>query len=85
MMTDSLGDTNVHIISRVSGSGTAWRLKELLRSSGFMARTGFLADNVHFCRARSGVRGKGVMFRHFNLTLFLNDHAECLTDIITQT
>ena len=47
MMTGSLGDTNVHIISRVGGSGTERRLRELLRSSEFMARTGFLADNVH--------------------------------------
>ena len=49
MMICRLGDTNVHIIiNRVSASGTEWRLKELLRSSGFMARTGLLADNVHF-------------------------------------
>ena len=60
MMIGGLGDTNVHIISRVGGSGTEWRLREFLRSSGFMARTGFLADNVHFCRHRSGMYGKGV-------------------------
>jgi len=28
MMIRSLGDTNVHIISRVGGSGTEWRLRE---------------------------------------------------------
>ena len=30
-----------------------------MRSSGFAARTGVLADNFHYCRTRSGVRGKG--------------------------
>ena len=50
-----------------------------------MARTGFLADNVHFCRTRSGVHGKGMVFRHLNLTKFLDDHVECLTDISSQT
>jgi hypothetical protein len=85
MMTGSLGDTNVHIISRVGGSGTERRLREFLRSSEFMARTGFLADNVHFCRTRSGMHGKGMVPRHLNLTHFLDDHVECLTDINTQT
>ena len=84
MMIGGLGDTNVHIISRVGGSGTEWRLRELLRSSGFMARTGFLADNVHFCRNRSGMNGKGIVFRHLNLTHFVDDHEECLVDISTQ-
>ena len=84
MMIGGLGDTNVHIISRVGGSGTEWRLRELLMSSGFMARTGFLADNVHFCRNRSGVNGKGIVFRHLNLTHFVDDHEECLVDISTQ-
>ena len=70
MMIGSLGDTNVRIISRVGGSGTEWRLRAFLRSSGFMARTGFLADNVHFCRTRSGMHGKGMVFRHFNITHF---------------
>jgi len=85
MMIGSIGNTNVHIISRVGGSGTEWRLREFLRSSGFMARTGFLADNVHFCRTRSGMHGKGMVFRHLNLTHFLDDHAECFMDISTQT
>ena len=84
MMIGGLGDTNVHIISRVGGSGTEWRLREFLRSSGFMARTGFLADNVQICRRRSGMYGKGVLFRHFYLTHFVDDHDECLVDISTQ-
>ena len=41
-----------------------------------MARTGLIADIVHFCRARSGVRGKGVVFRHINLTHLLDDRVE---------
>ena len=53
MMIGIIGNTSVHIISRVSGSDTEWRLRELLRSSGFMARTGFLADNVHFLAANA--------------------------------
>ena len=81
MMIGGLGDTNVHIISRVGGSGTEWRLKELL---GFMARTGLLADNAQFCRNRSGMNGKGIVFRHLNLTHFVDDHEECLVDISTQ-
>ena len=85
MMIGSLGNTNVHIISRVGGSGTEWRLREFLRSSGFMARTGFLADNVHFCRNRSGMNGKGMVFIHLNPTRFVDDHVECLTDINAQT
>ena len=86
MMIGSLGGTrcNVYIISRVGGSGTEWRLRELLRPSGFIARTGFLTDNVHFCRNRSGMNGKGIVFRHVNLTHFLDDHVECLVDISTQ-
>ena len=84
MVIGSTGNTNVHIISRVSGSGAEWRLRELLRSSGFMARTGLLAETSTFCRARSGVHGKGVMLRHLNLTLFVDDHVDCLTDISTQ-
>ena len=71
MMTRSLGDTNAHIISRVSGSGTEWRLRDFLRSSGFMPRTGFIAGSVHCCRARSGMHGKGMVFRHINLTHFV--------------
>ena len=63
MLIRSLGDTNAHIINRVSGSGTEWRLREFLRSSGFMARTGFLADNVHCCRTRSGMRCKSMVFQ----------------------
>ena len=50
-----------------------------------MARTGFLADNVHCCRSRSGMNGKGVVFRHLNLTHLLDDHVERLMDISTQT
>ena len=85
MMIGSLGDTNVHIISRVGGSGTEWRLREFWRSSGFMARIGFIAGNVPLIRTRSGMHGKGMVFRHLNLTHFLDDHVECLTDINTQT
>ena len=85
MMIAGHGDTNVHIIiSRVGGSGTEWRLRECWRSSGFMARTGFLADNVHFCRNCSGMNGKGIVFRHLNLTHSVDDHVECLVDIGTQ-
>ena len=50
-----------------------------------MARTGFRADHVHFCRTRSGMHGKGMVFRHLNLTHFLDDHVACLTDVNTQT
>ena len=85
MMTGSLGDTNVHKINRDGGSGTERRLREFLRSSEFMARTGFLADNVHFCRARRGMHGEGMVFRHLNLTHCGDDHVERLTDISTQT
>ncbi len=81
MMIRGIRDTNVHIISRVGGSGTERRLREFLRSSGFMARTGFLADNVHVCRDCSGLRGKCVVFRRFNFTHWLGDHV----DIHTQT
>ena len=49
-----------------------------------MARTGFLADNVHLCRHRTGMNGKGVVFRHLHLTHFVDDHEECLVDISTQ-
>ena len=84
MMIGGLGDTSVHIISRVGGSGTEWRLRELLWSSGLMARTGFLADNAHFCRNCRGMNGKGIVFRHLNLTHFVDDHEECLVDISTQ-
>ena len=84
MMIGGLGDTNMHIISRVGGSGTEWRFKELLQSSGFMARTGFIADNVHVCRHRSGVYGKGVLFIYLHLAHCLDDHEECLVDINTQ-
>ena len=84
MMIHSLGDTNVHIISRVGVSGTEWRLREFWRSSGCMARTGFLADNVHFRRTRSGTHGKGTVCRQVNRAHFLDDHAECLTDISAQ-
>ena len=83
--TGCLGDTNVHVITRVDGSGTERRLKEFLRSSEFVARTGFLADNAHFCRTRRGMHGEGTVFRHLNLTHFSDDHVECLTDINTQT
>ena len=83
MMINDLGDTNTHIINKVSGSGA--RLKNFLGSSGFFARTGFLAENVHFCRHRSGMQGKGVVFRHLNLTHFVDDRVECLTDIANQT
>ena len=63
MMTDSLGDTNVHIISRVDGSGTERRRRDYLRSSEFVVRTGFLADDI-LGRARRGMRGEGLVFRH---------------------
>ena len=46
---------------------------------------GFLADNAHFCRNRSGMHGKGTVLRHFSLTHCLDDHVECLTDISAQT
>ena len=78
MMIGSLGDS-------FGGSGTEWRLREFWRSSGFMARTGFLADNVHCCRNRSGMNGKGIVFRHLNLTHCVDDYLECLTDISAQT
>jgi len=66
MMIRSLRGTNVHIISRVGGSSTERRLREFLRSSGFMEQTGFIADNVHFRSACSGTRGKGVVFRNLS-------------------
>ena len=50
-----------------------------------MARTGFLADNVHFCRTRRGMHGEGVVFRHLNLTHLVDDNVDCLTEISTQT
>ena len=40
-----------------------------------MARPGFLADNIHFCRARSGVHGKAQ---------FVDDRGDCLMDIGAQ-
>ena len=82
MMTDSLGDTNVHIISRVEGSGTERRRRDHLRSSEFEVRTGFLADDI-LGRARRGMHGEGLVFRHLCLAHFLD--AECLTDVRTQT
>jgi len=82
MMTDSIGDTNVHIISRVDGSGTERRRRDYLRSSEFVVRTGFLADDI-LGRARRGMHGEGLVFRHLCLAHFLD--AECLTDISTQT
>ena len=83
MTITELGATNTHIISKVSGSGT--RLKNFLGSSGFFVRTGFLPENIHFCRHRSGVQGKGMVFRRLNLTHFVDDRIDCLTDIATQT
>ena len=82
MMTDSLGDTNVHIISRVDGSGTVRRRRDYLRSSELVVRTGFLADDI-LGRARRGMHGEGLVFRHLCLAHFLD--AECLTDVRTQT
>jgi len=82
MMTDSLGDTNVHIISRVDGSGTERRRKDYLRSSEFVVRTGFLADDI-LGRARRGMHGEGLVFRRLCLAHCLD--AECLTDVRTQT
>ena len=84
-MFSDIGNTNAHIIIRFSGSGTEARLRNFWLSSGFMARTGFLADNIHFCRARSGVHGKGVVFRHVNRTDFVDDRVDCLMDIGAQT
>ena len=69
--------TNVHIISGGGGSCTEWRLRGFRRSSGYMARTSFFVDSVRCCRARSGVRDKGMVFRHLNPTHFLDDHVEC--------
>ena len=66
MMTDSLGDTNAHIISRVDGSGTERRRRDYLRSSEFVVRTGFLADDI-LGRARRGTHGEGLVFRHLCL------------------
>ena len=50
-----------------------------------MARTGFLADNVHFCRTCRSMHGESMVLRQFNLTYLLDDHVERLTDINTQT
>ena len=58
MMIRNIGTANVHIINKASGSGTERRLKDFWKPSGFMARTSFIAGHIHFCRARSGVRGK---------------------------
>ena len=82
MMISELGATNTHIISRVSGSGA--RLKVFLESSGFLVRTGFLPEDIHFCRHRSGVQGKGMVFRRLNLTHFVDARIECLTEIATR-
>ena len=57
MMTDSLGDTNVHIISRVDGSGTERRRRDYLRSSEFVACYTFqdpAHGEVHDGRAQHG-------------------------------
>ena len=83
MMITELGATNTHIISRVSGSGA--RLKNFLGSSGFFVRTGFLPENIHFCRHRSGVQGKGMVFSPSTSPRFVDDRIDCLTDIATQT
>ena len=83
MLITELGATNTHIINKVSGSGAS--LKNFLGSWGFFARTGFLAENVHFCRHCNGMQGKGVLFRHLNLTHFVGDRVEWLTDIANQT
>ena len=82
MMTDSLGDTNVHIISRVDGSGTERRRRDYLRSSEFVVRAGLLADDI-LGRARRRMHGEGLVFRHLCLAHCLD--AECLTDVRTQT
>ena len=60
MMTDNLGVTTVHIINRVDGSGTERRHRDYLRSSEFVVRTGFLADDI-LGRARRGMRGEGLV------------------------
>ena len=83
MLVNNLGDANTHIIIRVIGSGA--RLRNFLGSSGFFARTGFLAENVHFRRNRSGMQGKGVVLRHLNLTHLLDDRVDCIMDISAQT
>ena len=64
MLTGSIGDSNVRIVSRVGGSGTERRLRDSGGSSEFVARTGFLADYVRCGRARRGMRGEGLVFRH---------------------
>ncbi len=59
MMNCSLGDTNVHIISRVSGSGTEWRLKDYWGRRGSWRGLAFLRTNSTFaapavaCMARA--------------------------------
>ena len=83
MMITELGATNTHIINMVNGSGT--RLKNFLGSSGFFVRTAFLPENIHFCRHRSGVQGKGTVFIRLNLIHFVDDRSDCLADNATRT
>ena len=47
MMVRSIGHNNAHIISRASGSGIERRFRDFWMSSGFMARTGSIADYIH--------------------------------------
>ena len=67
-MITELCATNMHITTKVSGSGT--RLKSFLGTSGLFVRAGVLPESIHFCRHRSGVQGKGMVFRRLNLAHF---------------
>lgn len=78
-LVDTLGQENVFIVSKASGSTKAGTIK-CLESNKFYERTSFLESNVHFTTNRNGSKGKWPVASKLHLTAFVDDNWSLFAD-----
>jgi len=75
-----IGADNVFIVSKVGGRGERmWA--QVLHESGFYHDTGMRSENVFWVRERTGEFGKAPMVWRLQLTHFVDDRSDVLSDI----
>ena len=80
-LVEIFGSDNVFIVSKVGRKMQGLTDTWLFKTMKICERTGFKRENVHFCRERSGERGKGNIAKKLGLTHFIDDRPQCLTSV----
>lgn len=80
-LVELFGPDNVYVISKVGADMQRLTETWLHDVMNICGQTGLRAENIHFCRKRSGRDGKGPLAARLQLSHFVDDNFECLESV----